>query len=215
MRLCLTAANYWEMYIHSSFSVTMCIYNIKLWWSFTLSVMITSCSFIDCMGKNVSQGLSLTADWVTFTFTAVKCSIGPTNSLQCSFGSSVCVRTALRCHLGQNADVAVSDCSWNSWKRKVHTTIIGSRGSWPDSCGQSTARRVRVVETVPRILLFSSSLMFPLSAGLSCSFVDPSFFPFSGTLGLFWAESGQAEGKNLCVQFALHKLSLCPHQCQT
>ncbi len=126
MRLCLTAANDWEMYIHSSFSVMMCIYNIKLWWSFTLSVMITSCSFIDCMGKNVSQGLSLTADWVTFTFIAVKCSIGPTNSLQCSFGSSVCVRTALRCHLGQNADVAVSDCSWNSWKRKVHTTIIGS-----------------------------------------------------------------------------------------
>ncbi len=129
----------------------------------------------------------------------------PRSSLQYSFGSSVCVRTALRCHLGENADVAVNECSWNSWKRKVHTTIIGGGGSRPDFCGQSTTWRVRVVETVPRILLFSSSLMFPLSAGLSCSFVDPSFFPFSGTWSILSGiRSGWGEKPYVC---SLHYIS--------
>jgi len=60
-------------------------------------------------------------------------------------------------------------------EKNTHTTKIGSGGSRPDFCGQSTSRRVRVVESVPRILLFSFSI-FPLSTGLSSSFVDPLFF---------------------------------------
>lgn len=153
------------------------------------------------MVKSVSQGihwlltesLSLLLQWNVASL--------PQSSLQCSSGSLVCARTALRCRFGENADAAVNDCSrTQSWKKekKIHTTIIGSGGSRPDFCGQSTTRRVKVVETVPRILLFSSSLMFPLSAGLSCSFVDPSFFPFSGTWSIL-SRIRSGWGENFCV----------------